>query len=288
MRTEQPKKWEGEASSKLRNQVIDAIYYRVRSVDTVVASICLDHTPENTVSNLSMKLLFRAKGYDHKRSSVYRLGDLEQFMREAPDIDFYDMLETVCIVYGRSNYVIDRDRCQQMYDEINGFLQDNGVPLKIVNGFLMDDEEPALTEEIIEPTFKTLKGEGLDVVEKHLMESFKFLRQNENNHAIVEANIALESMLKIFLLKRGIPIKDDKYTLDRLVEEFRKSINLPAGQKEPIQRVLDLAKNPGNFRNKAGHGGIETIQYDASVVRYVIRNVASTIVLLSEIMKKEC
>lgn len=52
--------------------------------------------------------------------------------------------------------------------------------------------------------------------------------------------------------------------------------------------VLDLAKNPGNFRNKAGHGGIEAIQYDASVVRYVIRNVASTIVLLSEIMKKEC
>lgn len=175
-----------------------------------------------------------------------------------------------------------------MYDEINGILLDNRVPLKIVNGFLMDDDEPVLTEEIIEPAFKALKGEGLDVVEKHLVESLKFLRQNDNNHAVIEANIALESMLKVFLSKKGIPIKDDRYTLDRLVEEFRGSINLPAEQKEPIQRVLDLAKNPGNFRNKAGHGGIETIQYDASVVRYVIRNVASTIVLLSEIMKKEC
>lgn len=51
-RTEQPKEWEGEASHKLRNQLIDAIYDRVGFADTVAESLCLDHTPENTVSNL--------------------------------------------------------------------------------------------------------------------------------------------------------------------------------------------------------------------------------------------
>ena len=63
------------------------------------------------------------------------------------------------------------------------------------------------------------------------MKSFKFLRQGDNNHTIVEANIALESMLKIFLSKKGIPIKDDRYTLDKLWKRFVDPLIFLLGRK---------------------------------------------------------
>ena len=71
------------------------------------------------------------------------------------------------------------------------------------------------------------------------------------------------------------------------MEEVKKSVELPTEQRTPIVRVLDLAKNPANFRNKVGHGNAVNTEYDDSVTRCVIQNVASTIVLLSEIIRKE-
>lgn len=284
---EQLKEWKGEAPYKLRNRLIDAIYDYVRLADMALESLDHESPSEMTISNLSVKMFCKVRGLDHKRNVVYRLDDLENFMKEAPDNDFFDILEIVCVVYGRYDHPLIIEKCQQMYDEINMVLLDNGIPLKVIRGVLTDYEDPILTKEIVEPAFKMLKDEGLDVVGNHLLESFRFLRQKDNNHAIIEASMALESMLKIFLSKKGIQIKEDKYTIERLVEEVKKSVELPTEQKTSIVRVLDLAKNPANFRNKVGHGNAVNTEYDDSVTRYVIQNVASTIVFLSEIIRKE-
>ena len=244
----------------------------------------------------------REKGLKYLGSEWYHKNDIvgiENYIDEASDEDFLDFLDFVF-----SNFICDTklkkdtqayfrfetDPFQSAVDELNLRFTQHGLGYECINGEIIPKTNAVIHQTVIKPALKLLTDERFRGAEEEYLAAFECLRRGDNKDAILNAEKAFESTIKVICNLLGFDYKDDD-SAKRLVETLKKNGFFPSYLNTYIDRLCAMLEEGAPvIRNKeSGHGQGAEIKATANeYVEYVLNTVASDIVFMYRLFTRHC
>ena len=101
--------------------------------------------------------------------------------------------------------------------ELNARFQQFSLGYEFVNGELIRIDNKVIHHEYIKPALNLLHMNGFKGAEDEYMKAFDALRNKDNKNAIIEAEKAFESTMKIICAKRKYPFDPEKDSAKNLI-----------------------------------------------------------------------
>lgn len=273
-------------TAAFRNQcfhIINSFLMRIKNnyqFVNMTEEICESYSREKGLKHLSGNY-----GYTNDLSAV------ENYIDKSSNEDFIDFLDFVF-----TNYLCDQtiqkestrffhfasDPFQDAIDELNLRFKQNGLGYECTNGEIIQKTNEVTHQTIVKPALKLLADERFRGAEEEYLEAFDRFKKGNNKDAIMNAEKAFESTIKIICQYLGYECKDED-TAKKLVETLKSNGFFPPYLESYLNNMCNLLKEGAPVvRNKeSGHGqGGEIKETSDEYVEYVLNTVASNIVFL--------
>ena len=170
--------------------------------------------------------------------------------------------------------------------ELNDRFQQHKLGYEFSNGELLRIDNKHIHHEYIKPALNLLHEKGFVGAEEEYTKAFEALRNRDNKNAIMEAEKAFESTMKIICAKRRYTYDPERDSAKKLIEILKDNGFFPEYTENQLKAVATaLVSGAPTVRNRtSGHGqGEEVIDIPDSYAKYVIGLVAVNIVLLVQL-----
>ncbi len=162
--------------------------------------------------------------------------------------------------------------------EVNRRFRQHDIGYQIAGGQIVESDSEYTYAEIIEPAIDFLQGEGFEQPRAEFLRAHQHYRRGEMADAIIDANNAMESTMKIALERIGVQLAGNEPAatlIDRLTQQV-----LPAHLRGQLQALRTVMQTVSDLRNRAGvgHGaGAQDVLVLDSVAELCLNYAASTI-----------
>ena len=171
---------------------------------------------------------------------------------------------------------------QEPIEILNTRLREGSVGFQIENGFAIRVDHQYIHAEIVKPALYFLGGKGFEGANDEFLQAHRRYRQGDYKGSLIEGAKALESVLKIVLLKRGQQISD-RDTAANLLQKFFALHLLPSYLQDQVTALRDVLQGGvPKVRNKeAAHGqGEDVREVPEYLAAYGLHQTASAILLI--------
>ena len=186
-----------------------------------------------------------------------------------------------------SDYIADRYDIRltgaSAIRNLNRRLRQHDRGYQFADGRIVRSDSEFLHAEVVEPAIALLQREGFERAEEEFMEAHQHYRRGEMHDALVDANKALESVLKIVLERSGVKLAGNE-TASVLIPKITDKI-LPTHLRTQLQALAKIMETVPSLRNKPGigHGaGSHDAEVLDSTAGYALNITAATIVYVVE------
>lgn len=222
---------------------------------------------------------------------------LEGYVDKCNNVDFLDLMDFVFgVVISNKKFIedatfeFDYQICNQAIDELNLRLKQHGLGYEFINRQIIKKTNIVTHENAVKPTLKLLTDEEFRGAEQEYLLAFEHFRNSENADAIVNAEKAFESTMKIICSGMGYPYDSARATAKPLVETLKKNSFFPAYLESHLNGICTtLESGAPTVRNKtSGHGqGVSVNRVTDEFAEYVLNLVATNILFLYRVYKEK-
>lgn len=167
--------------------------------------------------------------------------------------------------------------------ELNRRLRQHDMGYQFVDGRMVRADSEFVYVEVVEPAIALLQRNGFEHPEEEFMEAHRHFRRGEMSDALVDANKALESVLKIALERSGVTLVGNE-NASVLIPKVTEKI-LPTHLRTHLQALAKIMESISSLRSKpgVGHGaGSKEAETLDSIAGYALNITASTIIFVVE------
>lgn len=230
--------------------------------------------------------------YDYRDEIAF-----EQYVDTCTNIDFLDLMDFIfTAVINNPNFhkkVIDNSRVkvfQDAIDELNARLMQHSLGYEFCNGQIIKKTNTITHETIIKPALYLLCDEDFRGAEEEYMLAWTHYKKGENKDAIVNAEKAFESTMKIICTKLKYSFDKDRDDASKLLTILKNNDFFPNYLESHLNALITtLSSGAPTVRNRtSGHGqGNQIKNIRDYYTAYVLNLVASNIVLLYSFYKEK-
>ena len=248
---------------------------------------------------LTHNLYCREKGLKElDDDSVYYRSKIEKYIDKSSDMDLLDFIDYAFWYFlhvgktlqSRNQYCRAMKTVETGIVDLNYRFQQHGLGYEFINGELIRIDNEMIHHEYVKPALCLLHENGFDGAEEEYKKAFIALRNKDSKTAIIEAEKAFESTMKIICAKREYPFDPEKDSAKKLIERLKSSNFFPEYMENQLNAIVTaLVSGAPTIRNRtSGHGqGEESVDIPDSYAKYVIGLVAVNIVFLVQLYKEK-
>ena len=234
--------------------------------------------------------------HDQYRSYYNNQVAFEYYVDTCSDIDFLDLMDYVFFIIDHPNvrkqamYYVLKDISQDAIDELNVRLKQHSLGYEFCNGQIIKKTNTVTHETIIKPALNLLCDEDFHGAEEEYMLAWKHYKKGENKDAIVNAEKAFESTMKIICTKLKYSFDKDRDDANKLLSILKNNDFFPNYLESHLNALITtLSSGAPTVRNRtSGHGqGNQIKNIRDYYTAYVLNLVASNIVLLYSFYKEK-
>lgn len=237
----------------------------------------------------------REKGLKALYYRGYRNTDdaLEQYIDECSDEDFLDLLDFLfssCFVILRDKNMISKETFTNYVNELNYRFNQHFLGYEFVDDKLLIKTNEHIHKEIIKPAIALLHNSEFAGAEEEYFIAFDCFKKGNNKDAIINANKAFESTMKVICNGMEYGYNPTKNTAKELIKILEDNGFYPSFLNSFITNIrVTLEGGAPTIRNKiAGHGqGGEIVNIPREYVEYVLGLVATSIVFLTRLYNEK-
>ncbi len=189
---------------------------------------------------------------------------------------------------GLSNIKIDATTAIK---ELNNRFKEHQLGYRFENNSIIQIDSEYIHQEVIKPVLDLLNVSGFEGAQEEFLLAHQRFKSGSYKEAIMEANKAFESTLKIICHQRNWkPAKGKPDTASNLINVLLEKEFFPTYLHNQINALKDiLIGGLPTVRNRnGGHGqGVETIEVPEYMANFAINTAAANIKLLVDIHSRE-
>lgn len=240
------------------------------------------------------KVLCREKGVHRLAGANNAKVDVLNFLGNSKDVmDVLDICEICCryieVVLGKKQdwelrqFGIDVDS-QDVLAEFNHRLRRSSVGYEYDNGQIVRIDSQLIHDEVVKPALRFLNRSGFEGPRSEFLQAFTHAKAGANKDAIVWANKAFESTIKVICAAKGWDVPKGARASD-LLKVLRRNSFFPDYLDSSFDQLAAVLSSglPQVRNNEGGHGDgqavRETPQY---VAAFALHLAATKIVFLVE------
>lgn len=178
-------------------------------------------------------------------------------------------------------------RIEYSFEEVNYRFKQNNLGFQIIEGQLIKMDNQLIHNEIIKPAINLLHAKEFKTASDEFLEAHGHFREGDYGEAIVDAERAFESTMKIICHKKRFPYKEN-YTAKKLISVLLDNNFIPQYLQTHFNQLCNTLENGlPTVRNKNGsHGqGLEEIDIPEYMAKYALNLCATNIVFLVDIYR---
>jgi hypothetical protein len=224
--------------------------------------------------------------------------EIEDFLLKGNTVEVLDLID---LLFSRLYSFVERTKNQYLeteqkkfmdrviiaLEEINYRFKQNDLGFQIIEGQLIKVDNQLIHNEIIKPAISLLHEKEFKTASDEFLEAHKHFREADYEEAIVDAERAFESTMKIICHKKRFPYKEN-YTAKKLISVLLDNNFIPQYLQTHFSQLCNTLENGlPTVRNKNGsHGqGVEEIDIPEYMSKYALNLCATNIVFLVDIYK---
>lgn len=283
----------GEFPETFRNQFYTIVRNTFERADrnslygaSPVQDVCAKYAQEKG-------MLFIGKQSGFHPNTIPALG---AYILECNADDFLDIMD---FVFG---YFISNPSIQKQYsdpydnffqgaiNELNIRLKQHNLGYEFVGREIIVKSNAMTHKEIVKPALKLLTDEKFRGAEEEYLAAFEHFRNGQNKDAILNAEKAFESVMKIICQELGYAFNSKRDTAQKLIQILEDNRFYPSYMNDHMTAIRKtLESGAPVLRNKeAGHGqGPEVEIVGDEYVEYVLNLVATNMVFLYKLYQKK-
>ena len=167
----------------------------------------------------------KGMGYG-KLQKGYGKSSIEEYFKDCDDIDFLDAIDYFFYLIDKKlrtikpEYKYDYDADGAINDaivELNYRFKQHNLGYEFVNSQIITIDSTFLHKTAVKPALKLLLEEGFEGAEDEIRNAYEKRRKGDNKNAILEAEKAFESTMKIICDKQGYVYDKNKDTAQKLI-----------------------------------------------------------------------
>ena len=233
--------------------------------------------------------------YEHGHSPVQDLGhflaeeharyDFEN--RSLGELVLQDYTVVLDLIEATWVLVAERDAhsAEALTAKINDLFAEYGLGYKLHDGQVLRVDTPVLTELAIEPALTLLSERGFEQAEKEFHDAVHHLRSNNPGDAVMWANAAFESTMKVILRARKVAFDEKNDTAKPLIRKVLAVPGLvPPHLSSYANNLAEVFQGLPTFRNRTppAHGqGTSPSSMDREDAQFALNLAATFIVFLA-------
>lgn len=273
-------------SSKMRNQIIHII----SDISNIKNSRFATYEEINSIISREHGLL--NLGYD-KRLNVFEV--VNAFILSVKNIDYiFDVIE-VAFLFAK-NKIIESYENYEVYKEImviddaifelNYRFRENGLGYQFEYPYIIRVDSKFIHGEVVKPVLFLMNDPIYTNADDEFLTAHEHYRQGRYEEAIVEANKAFESVMKVIHSKRDWDLPSPA-NAKKLITSLMSRGLLPASMSNYFNNLNEVLAGLPVLRNSnAGHGaGTEERKIPGYLAAYALHLAATNIVFLIETEK---
>lgn len=226
---------------------------------------------------------------------VNNLDAIQNYCDKSANEDFLDLIDYIFGMLSENKliYCIDynyRECLNSGIKELNHRFRQHSLGYEFINGEIIQKTNVVTHERIIKPALRMLTDERFQGAEDEYLTAFKHLREGNNKDAILNAEKAFESTMKVICTELKYPFDPQKDTAKNLVQILKRNNYFPKYLESYMNNICTvLGEGASVIRNKeSGHGQGETVKSTTDeYVEYVLNTVASNIVFLYRLFRSK-
>ena len=285
----------GEFPETFRNQ-----FYTIVSNSLEMASESSYGPSQATIVDWLCRAFSLVKGLKCICGGTYyeenSLTALEVYIDKCSNLDFLDLMDFVFGSFISNSSIqkhlgIHRDTFSRTaIAELNYRLKQNRLGYEFQHGEIIIKTNTITHEEIVKPALKLLTDEKFRGAEEEYLAAFEHFRNGQNKDAILNAEKAFESVMKIICQELGYAFNSKRDTAQKLIQILEDNRFYPSYMNDHMTAIRKtLESGAPVLRNKeAGHGqGPEVEIVGDEYVEYVLNLVATNMVFLYKLYQKK-
>lgn len=236
--------------------------------------------------------LYDVEGYDSQDK-------IETILQSGSTVDVLDLID---LLFSNLNIILKsinkqgflndgekkfKARIEYSLEEVNYRFKQNDLGFQIIEGQLVKMENEFVHNEIIKPAISLLYEKGFKTASEEFLEAHKHYREGDYEEAIVDAERAFESTMKIICHNKHFAYKDN-FPAKKLISVLLDNQFIPLYLQTHFSQLCNTLENGlPTVRNKNGsHGqGVAEIVIPEYIAKYALNLCATNIVFLVEIYK---
>jgi hypothetical protein len=136
--------------------------------------------------------------------------------------------------------------------QANRRFRQQDVGYQLADGVIIESDSEYTYAEIVEPAIDFLQYEGFEQARDEFLRAHQHYRHGEMQDALIDANNALESTLRVVLERRGV-VLTGKETATNLTDRVTDGI-LPAHLRGSLRALRSVMGTVPELRNRPGVG----------------------------------
>ena len=197
------------------------------------------------------------------------------------NMDFFELLDCMFQVLNdgtkmRPNEYIDY---QNLVEEINDSMRENGIGYQIVDGGLTVQTEQVISEEITNPCLIALFDNDFYEADIFIKDAFDAYKAGSFEEAVNNAYKALENIIYGLCQRNEIEVSNGE-KIPAMLRKLLKEEDGPNQIKEHCDSIITIMQTAASIRNERSAHGREVKVINSALVRYVLDTVCVDILFL--------
>lgn len=220
-------------------------------------------------------------------------------MIKASKSEYLVTLDLIELISRHISNFYEKDVSDNINEAFNEVFRKNGIGYELINGVLISKENEIMHSEIVKPSLQYLSQAEYEGANEELLQAFADFKDGHFKNAIINANKAFESTLKIIIEKNGWqpvkfiprskkklnaePQKTDlqKAVASDLIETLTQNIKVESFQRNAMMGLSNSLQSLASLRNTVGHGQGGVInEVDIRRCEFAIHTAATNILFL--------
>lgn len=248
---------------------------------------------DSNIINKPFIQLFREANLSEAESKVFFL------MIKASKSEYLVTLDLIELISRHISIFYDKEVSDNINESFNEVFRNNGIGYELINGTLISKDNEVMHSEIVKPSLQYLSQAEYEGANEELLQAFADFKENQFKNAIINANKAFESTLKIIIAKnKWQPIKFiprskrkpnaelqktdlQKAVASDLIETLTQNIKVESFHKNALIGLSSSLQSLASLRNTVGHGqGAVINEVDIRRCEFAIHTAATNILFL--------
>ncbi|QZY88637.1 AbiJ-NTD4 domain-containing protein [Exiguobacterium acetylicum] len=248
---------------------------------------------DSNIINMPFRELFKEARLSEPESKVFFL------LIKASKSEYLVTLDLIELISRYISRFFSKRESDNINNAFNKVFRNNGIGYELINGVLISKDNELMHAEIVKPSLQYLSQVEYEGANEELLQAFSDFKESQFKNAIINANKAFESTLKIIIGKnkwqpiKFIPISKRKPDVEPrkvdlqkavasdLIETLTRNIAVESYQKNALIGLSNSLQSLASLRNTVGHGqGSVISEVDIRRCEFAIHTAATNILFL--------